>query len=111
MDDLPAWEAPKVLALQGEARCTAGDRQAGLALLMDALARTERIGWFKFDPDAARMRAEAGLCALTLGKWKLARQLAERSRAAFAGDPMIGPYYQAPLKRLQAALADGRINS
>jgi hypothetical protein len=56
------------------------------------------------DPGVARMRAVAGLCAMTAGNRASALAFAAQARAAFTTQPGVSPYYKAPLFKLERSL-------
>jgi hypothetical protein len=90
--------------MHGEVLCALGDSAQGLKFLHESLAS---IGRFvsKNDPGLARLRAEAGRCALASGDRATAVRHATLARAAFTEQPAVSPYFKAPLIRLEEALA------
>lgn len=103
-DRVSRYDSQVALALRGEARCSLR-QAAGLADLQASLALAARTRDDPLDTDLARLHALAGACALAQGDRALARQQAELARRAFAARPWAADYRQAPLRRLDAALA------
>jgi hypothetical protein len=91
-------------SMHGEVLCALGDSAQGLKFLHESLAS---IGRFvsKNDPGLARLRAQAGRCALASGDRATAVRHATLARAAFTEQPAVSPYFKAPLIRLEEALA------
>jgi serine/threonine-protein kinase len=89
--------------LRGETRCGIGDAKAGLADLKRSIkSQSERVS--ENDPWIARLRAVAGLCALSLGQRRQAEEFAAQARNAFAAQPDVSPYFKEPLIRLERQL-------
>jgi len=90
-------------ALRGEVLCAAGRGNEGLPYLqasMEAMAAAVSPA----DPGLARVRAVAGLCALSLGHAAQARAWAGQSRSALRAQPQVSPWFKDPLQRLETGL-------
>ena len=97
-------------SVQGQALCELGRSLAGLALLEAHLSDvTEQ--WYEYDPDIARVRGVAGLCALKAGKRKRAMELADLAHEAFLNEPKVAAYFRRPSEVLDRALQSRRIAS
>jgi len=92
--------------LVGEAECLADRPAQGLKRLLAGMEQRWARGWYRYDPDAARDHAVAGLCALKLGQRRQAEALAALSREAFAVQPGVSPFYKRPLAQLEVALGN-----
>jgi len=90
--------------LVGEALCSAGRASTGLEVLTAQAQLDDETASVAAAPWLVRARAVAGLCALSAGNSKVARQLAAQARAAFTTQPGVSPYYKAPLFKLERAL-------
>lgn len=91
------------LDLVGEIACATGDKELGLSYLLAAIERP----WKPVSPAHprfARIRSIAGLCALSLGRTRLAKELAAAARHAFTVQPAVSPYFKEPLARLERLL-------
>jgi hypothetical protein len=88
----------------GEAQCRYGAAPLGLVHLKKALASAEGQKLSPNAPWIAALRAKLGLCALAAGDSALARQSANRARAAFNAQPGVSPYYKKPLEALDRKL-------
>jgi len=104
-DRVSLYDHQLALALRGEARCALRQHGAGLADLQASLALAARTRDDPLDTDLARLHALTGACALAQGDRPLARHEAELARRAFTARPWAADYRQAPLRRLDAALA------
>ncbi len=104
-DRISLYDTQQALALRGEARCALQQSATGLADLQASLALASRTRDDPLDTDLARLHALTGACALAQGDRTLARHEAELARRSFATRPWAASYRQAPLKRLDAALA------
>lgn len=104
-DRVSLYDSQQALALRGEARCALQQSATGLADLQASLALAARTRDDPLDTDLARLHALTGACALAHGDRSLARHEAELARRSFAMRPWAASYRQAPLKRLDAALA------
>jgi|GEM_PF-2143833 len=94
------------LTTAGLALCATSENLKGLAILESySNKRSETV--FKHDPDLARVRAWAGLCALAAGQRKRAIELAALAHSAFVAQPNVSPYYKAPLRQLEKRLQGG----
>jgi eukaryotic-like serine/threonine-protein kinase len=93
-------------AVYGEVACATGHTVEGLELLIDNVKQlSDGFGKNEKDPELARVRAAAGLCALALGDHPAALKFAQLSRSAFTAQPGVSPYYKEPLDKLERALA------
>lgn len=104
-DRVSRYDAQVALALRGEARCALQQPGDGLADLQRSLALAAGTRDDPLDTEVARLHAVAGLCALALGDVATARREAAAARRAFSARPATADYRQAPLRRLDAALA------
>lgn len=104
-DRISLYDSQQALALRGEARCALQQAAPGLADLQASLALAARTRDDPLDTELARLHALTGACALAHGDRPLARQEAELARRSFTARPWAADYRQAPLKRLDAALA------
>ena len=104
-DRVSLYDAQVALALRGEARCALKQPRDGLADLQHSLALATKTRDNPLDTELARLHAVAGGCALALGGTATARRHAELARRAFSALPDASGYRQAPLRRLDAALA------
>ncbi len=93
--------------VRGEALCELGQRKAGLIEIETYLKGVTTL-WYKYDPDVARARAVAGLCALKAGNRARASELATLARDALANQPNLATYFKAPAERLDQALGRSR---
>jgi len=91
-------------ALRGEVLCAAGRPAEGLPYL-EASISAMAPALTSTAPGLARLRAVAGLCALSLGDTLSARTAARLSRAAFLAQPGVSPWFKLPSTRLAAALS------
>jgi len=92
-------------ALHGEVDCAVGREAAGLAALLESI-RTLSALVSENEPNLARLRAVAGLCALARGDRPLARALGDASRAAFTAQRGVSVYFRIPLMKLETALGE-----
>jgi tetratricopeptide (TPR) repeat protein len=90
----------------GEALCADHQFLKGLAHLRYVLRETELGGGYLHDPDMARTRAVAGLCALDGGDRAAALAYAAKARTAFTIQPGVSPYYKKPLEKLDRLLGN-----
>jgi hypothetical protein len=90
-------------ALHGEVQCATGETARGMAALRESI-RTIAKFQSDSDPGLARLRAVAGLCALTVRDRRTAHMLAQQSRSAFTSQPRVSHYFKAPLLKLEQAL-------
>jgi hypothetical protein len=90
--------------VRGSALCQLGQPAEGLRLLDEYLRGVEAL-WWQFDPDLARARAVAGLCALAAGDRGRATALARLAREALDKQPRLSAYFRAPSERLESRLA------
>lgn len=97
-------------SVQGQALCELGRSVAGLALLEAHLSDVAEQ-WYEYDPDIARVRGVAGLCALKAGKRKRAMELADLAHEAFLNEPKVAAYFRRPSELLARALQSRRITS
>ena len=104
-DRVSLYDAQVALSLRGEARCALKQPHEGLADLQQSLALAARTRDDPLDTDLARLHGVTGLCALATGEAATARRQAELARSAFRAQPGTSDYRQAPLRRLDAALA------
>lgn len=104
-DRVSLYDRQLALALRGEARCALRQPGPGLADLQASLALAARTRDDPLDTDIARLHALTGACALAHGDAALARREAELARRSLAARPWASDYRQAPLRRLDAALA------
>jgi tetratricopeptide (TPR) repeat protein len=104
-DRVSLYDTQLALALRGESRCMLKQSGPGLTDLQASLALVPRTRDDPLDTEVARLHAVAGACALTAGERALARQQAELARRSFSARPWASDYRQAPLKRLETALA------
>jgi hypothetical protein len=89
--------------LHGEILCASGDPTHGLELMLGSIAIVSRsVG--QNHPDLAKMRADAGLCALSIGARPRAEEMADLARRAFQAQPNVSPWFKEPLKRLEKQL-------
>ena len=88
--------------------CATGHPVDGIRLLQEAFRSFEQHGRYRNGPEQARLRADAGPCALLAGDRELARQLARRARQTVDEEPLIGPRCQAPLVVLEGKLGLSR---
>jgi eukaryotic-like serine/threonine-protein kinase len=91
-------------ALFGEMKCVSGHAEAGLTLLLQTIGKVDTGTTDDNDPNLARLRAVAGLCALSLGDAAEAKKLAMQAHRAFTAQPDVSPYFKAPLVKLELAL-------
>ena len=89
--------------LRGEIGCASGDHKAGLADLTRSLSSQSAVS-SPNKPWLARLRAVAGLCALSLGDRKRAEEFANEARRAFSAQPNVSPYFKKPLILLEKQL-------
>jgi len=89
--------------LRGETRCGIGDAEAGLVDLKRSIKSQSEFA-SENHPWIARLRAVAGLCALSLGQRRQAEEFAVQARNAFAAQPDVSPYFKEPLIRLERQL-------
>jgi tetratricopeptide (TPR) repeat protein len=87
-------------ALMGEALCISGKTKPGLEMLNAQLSEMVRGNEYAHDPDLARLRAIAGLCALESGQRGAAGELRALAHSAFDANPKVSPYYKQPLEKL-----------
>jgi serine/threonine-protein kinase len=104
-DRVSRYDAQVALALRGEARCALKQWVAGLADLQASLALAARTRDDPLDSEIGRLHAVTGHCALGQGDVATAREQADLARRAFAAFPGASEYRQAPLRRLDGALA------
>lgn len=100
---LPAMH-PEVL--RGRGLCATGMTREGLPLLESQIAHVAAKR-YEFDPDLARLRAWAGLCALEAGQRRHAAEFLAKAKEAFTRHPGVSPYYKAPLFQLEQRLRKG----
>lgn len=93
--------------VRGSALCLLGQPAEGLRALDEYLRGIEAM-WWQFDPDLARARAVAGLCALAAGDRARATGLAKLAREALDKQPRLSAYFRAPCERLERQLAAQR---
>ena len=91
--------------LRGEALCLGAQAGEGLLTLRVVHVGLLAIPHHPHAPQVARLRAVLGQCALKLGQRAEATTLAAQARAAFTAEPAVSPYYLAPWRALEAALA------
>jgi tetratricopeptide (TPR) repeat protein len=94
---------PEFKHSHGEVLCASGDPTHGLELMLSAIAITGK-SFGQNHPDLAKMRADAGLCALRMGDRPQAEELAALARRAFQAQPNVSPWFKEPLKRLDKQL-------
>ena len=90
-------------ALRGEVLCAAGQAAQGLPYLLASTQALEAV-LVPEAPALARLRAQAGRCALALGDRAAAQRLADLARAAWASTALVSPWYRRPLTALEAEL-------
>jgi serine/threonine-protein kinase len=90
--------------LRGAALCALGKAREGLPL-MEAHTVKAAEESFAYHPRVAHWRAVTGLCALDAGNRQRAVELAGLARQAFTHQPVVSPYYKAPLLVLEQRLA------
>ena len=95
--------------VQGAALCELGRAVAGLASL-EAFLSDVTAQWYEYDPDIARVRGVAGLCALKAGKRKRAVELADLAHEALMHEPKVASYFRMPSERLDRTLQRRRGN-
>jgi tetratricopeptide (TPR) repeat protein len=88
----------------GVALCGGGDQLHGLPYLTRALGDSAKLDESHYAPWTARLRAEAGLCALAVGQVAMARDMARQAHDAFSAQPDVSPYYKAPSQKLDRLL-------
>ncbi|RTL40833.1 MAG: serine/threonine protein kinase [Burkholderiales bacterium] len=104
-DRVSLYDTQLALALRGEARCALQQARPGLADLKASLMLVPRTRDDPLDTEVARLHAVTGVCALLAGERAVAHQEAERARRSFSARPWAADYRQAPLRRLDTALA------
>jgi tetratricopeptide (TPR) repeat protein len=97
------WEFSSYYQLRGEIGCASGDHHAGLADLTRSLSSQSAVSGPN-KPWLARLRAVAGLCALSLGDRKRAEEFANEARRAFDAQPNVSPYFKESLTLLEKQL-------
>ena len=95
--------APK--PLRAEALCASGAYEQGLGLWNDLLKSFDARWSYAHNPDWARARALAGLCALQAGHRAQAAELSALASAAFLDQPGLAAYFREPSERLARSLA------
>jgi tetratricopeptide (TPR) repeat protein len=90
-------------ALHAEVQCRLGAPALALPTLVESI-QSISVFTSEVDPGIARLRAVAGLCALSAGNRGSALAFASQARAAFTAQPGVSPYYKAPLFKLERAL-------
>jgi tetratricopeptide (TPR) repeat protein len=90
-------------SVRGELLCALGQPREGLTQIESFLEEVTPV-WYEYDPDIARSRAVAGLCALAAGDRPKAVELADKARDAFAHQPSLSVYFRAPSERLDRLL-------
>lgn len=90
--------------LRGEVLCANGRGKEGLQLMERAIAKHAKEDIYEHEPELARARAVAGLCAFSIRQYVLARRLAALVRAAFRAQPDVSPYFKEPLNKLDKLL-------
>jgi tetratricopeptide (TPR) repeat protein len=89
--------------LRGETRCGTDEAEAGLVDLKRSIKSQSKLA-SENHPSIARLRAVAGLCALSLGQRREAEEFAVKARSAFIAQPDVSPYFKEPLIRLERQL-------
>ena len=87
----------------GAAECALGNHRAGLAM-MEASIRYHGGIFFAHSPALAYWRARAGLCALDAGQREQSLAWARQARAAIVAQPVVSPFFKAPLMQLEKRL-------
>ncbi len=101
--DTMEW-ASSTETLRSEIYCATGRSSEGLVLIRRVIDAQVKHTGYAGDPDVARVRAIAGLCALTLGDRREARRMSQLAHAAFELEPAVSPFFRAPLVELDARL-------
>ncbi len=90
--------------LRGEILCANGRLTEGLELMKRAIGKHESEDIYPYEPELARARAVAGLCAFSAKRQELARRLAALARVAFRIQPDVSPYFKEPSLKLDKQL-------
>lgn len=72
--------------------------------MVRAIGKHEKDDLYPHEPELARARAVAGLCAFSNQQYELAHRLAALARAAFRAQPDVSPYFKEPSLKLDKQL-------
>ena len=72
--------------------------------MMEASIRYHGGIFFAHSPALAYWRARAGLCALDAGQREQSLAWARQARAAIVAQPVVSPFFKAPLMQLEKRL-------
>ena len=96
--------ADEIFLVRGAALCALNQPKEGFALLERGI-EPSTVGRYAHEPDTARWRTIAALCALKTGQRGRAEALAAAAHEAFEERPGVSPYFKALLPELDRRLS------